>query len=96
MNQSFVEEDEINIDEDEQDRMTEVLKKTTKDEVKEDTPTEVKEYTATEVKEYIATEVKEYTATEVKETTATEVKAMREYLCNKCPRDSRLFFVFEK
>ena len=33
MNQTFVEEDEINIDEDEQDRMTEV---------KEDTPTEVK------------------------------------------------------
>jgi hypothetical protein len=75
VNQTFVEEDEINIDEDEQDRMTEVLKKTTTDEVKEDTPTEVKE---------------------VKETTATEVKAMREYLCNKCPRDSRLFFVFEK
>ncbi len=80
MNQTFVEEDEINIDEDEQDRMTEVLKKTTKDEVKEDT----------------TTEVKETTPTEVKETTATEVKAMREYLCNKCPRDSRLFFVFEK
>ncbi len=72
MNQTFVEEDEINIDEDEQDRTTEVLKKTTPVEVKEDTPTEVKE------------------------TTATEVKAMREYLCNKCPRDSRLFFVFEK
>jgi hypothetical protein len=72
VNQTFVEEDEINIDEDEQDRTTEVLKKTTPVEVKEDTPTEVKE------------------------TTATEVKAMREYLCNKCPRDSRLFFVFEK
>ncbi len=72
MNQTFVEEDEINIDEDEQDRMTEVLKKTTTVEVKEDT------------------------VTEVKETTATEVKTMREYLCNKCPRDSRLFFVFEK
>ncbi len=80
MNQTFVEEDEINIDEDEQDRTTEVLKKTTPVEVKEDTPTEVKKYTDTEVKE----------------TTATEVKAMREYLCNKCPRDSRLFFVFEK
>ncbi len=80
MNQTFVEEDEINIDEDEQDRMTEVLKKTTADEVKEDT----------------ATKVKEDTPTEVKEDTPTEVKAMREYLCNKCPRDSRLFFVFEK
>jgi hypothetical protein len=50
---------------------------------KEDTPTEIKETSST-------------TATEVKETTPTEVKAMREYLCNKCPRDSRLFFVFEK
>jgi hypothetical protein len=34
VNQTFVEEDEINIDEDEQDRMTEVLKKTTTVEVK--------------------------------------------------------------
>jgi hypothetical protein len=50
-----------------------------------------KEDTATEVKESPST-----TATEVKESAATEVKAMREYLCNKCPRDSRLFFVFEK
>ncbi len=83
MNQTFVDEDEINIDEDEQDRMTEVLKKTTPGEVKEDTPTEVKEDTPTEVKE-------------TSSTSATEVKAMREYLCNKCPRDSRLFFVFEK
>jgi len=39
---------------------------------------------------------KKTTSSEVKEVTSTEVKAMREYLCNKCPRDSRLFFLFEK
>jgi hypothetical protein len=66
LNQTIVEEDEINIDEDDED--------TSSMEVKEKTLPEVTEKTVT----------------------SPEVKSMREYLCNKCSKDSRLFLVFEK